>query len=80
MFCTTSETVGEVGPIKLVWAYGGLLLAVPGWCFCGSLLPFLCRSSMMLDHDTPCVCRFVLVFGRFGLLNVHLLGKSCSLD
>ena len=41
MFCTTSETEGEVGPIKLVKVSpSSLLQTIPKhWFCCGSLLP-----------------------------------------
>ena len=76
MFCTTSETEGEVVHIKLVQVPSNSLLTVPMRKFCcGSLLPVLgVRVSM--TFQLTCV-HIILV--RFGLLSGHLLGNSCSL-
>ena len=77
MFCPTSETEGEVGPVKLVKSpHSNLLLTVPRRKFCcGSLLPVF-GARVLVTFHLKCV-HIILV--RFGLLSGHLLGNSCSL-
>ena len=71
MFCTTSETEGEVGAIKHVFITGRSKAVVLLWFYDAC---FGVRVSM--TFHLLCV-HIILV--RFGLLSSHLLGKSCSL-
>ena len=66
---TTSETAGEVGPVKLVKAPRNSLLTVPMRYFCcGYLLPVLCLR--VLAHYTLCMFKLFLV--RLGLVRGRL--------
>ena len=60
LFCTTSETKGEVLHVKIVWAHGCSLMTVPGrWFCCGNMLPFfLCRRFFCVSHCVflRCLC------------------------
>ena len=69
MSCTTSETEGEVGNVKLVKALSGSLPTV--------LWQWFCCGSLLLDFAVKVSATFHLNVCR--LLSGHLLGNSCSL-
>ena len=79
MFCTTSETEGEVGAVKHVKApppSSNSLLSVPRRLFCcGSLLPVF---GVRVSETFHLMCVHIIL-GRFRLLSGHVLGNSCSL-
>ena len=61
MFCTTSETEGEVVHVKLVSAPNNSLLTVPRREFCcGSLLPVFGVRFLVTFHLT---CVHIILFG-----------------
>ena len=78
MFCTTSETKGEVVHVKLVQAPQYFIsdrskAVVLLWF---SVACFVFGVRVSVTFHLMCV-HIILV--RYGLLSGHLLGKSCSL-
>ena len=76
MFCTTSETEGEVVHVKLVKAPSNSLLTVPRRYFCCGFMFFVFGVRVLMTFHLTCV-HIILVW--FWLLSGHLLGNRCSL-